>query len=167
MPNGKTFINTLAGERNQPIATFEAFFRVVNEVVGVRLLTLTTFDVVAGHARRVYSNMPIEYPISGTKPVRPTRWTDKVIGNHENFVANTLDELSEVFEDFELIESLRCGSVLNVPIVVAGKLLGTVNCLHSEHYFTQERVSAIETLNLNAAACFMLLAQNERKGEQT
>ncbi|HCH31799.1 MAG TPA: hypothetical protein DE045_02515 [Oceanospirillaceae bacterium] len=164
MCNTAVFTAALADGSSQPNTTLDAFFRLVDEHLGVRLLTLTVFDVEAGHAYRVYTNMPQAYPVLGTKPIKPTPWTDQVMGRHESFVANTIAELAEVFEDFELIDSLECGSVINIPIVVGGRFLGTVNCLHKEHYFTQQKVALSEALKLPAAACFMLLELNENKG---
>ena len=37
--------------------------------VGDRLFTVMTFDMTAGFARRSYSDQPMEYPVSGTKPI--------------------------------------------------------------------------------------------------
>jgi hypothetical protein len=55
-----------------------------------------------------------------------------------------------------LIEKLGCQSVVNLPVVVDGTLLGTVNCLHEENYFTSAKIKDLEQIKLPAAACFLL-----------
>jgi hypothetical protein len=72
-----------------------------------------------GVAGRVYSNMPDAYPVSGTKPANETDWSRQVIGEKRTFVANDIDAIAAVFDDHELIKSLGCESVINVPIIVA------------------------------------------------
>ena len=68
--------------------------------------------------------MPIEYPVSGVKPIEKSTWTETVLDNHKSFVANNIDDIAEVFSDFKLIQSLGCESVCNLPIITDGKLLG-------------------------------------------
>ena len=73
--------------------------------------------------------MPEAYPVFGTKEVEEGFWTGHVLDRHETFVANTIEDIAEVFDDHELIRSLGCEPVINVPVVVGGKILGTINCL--------------------------------------
>jgi len=40
-----------------------------------------------------------------------------------------------VFFDHELIASLGCGSILNLPVATGGRILGTLNVLHEEHWY--------------------------------
>jgi len=159
------FLESLTNSNNQPDAAFFALYNLVDRIIGVRLFTLTTFDIANGTAKRVYSNMPKEYPVSGTKPIEQSAWTNTVIDNHKNFVANNLDEISRVFNDFELIESLGCKSVVNVPIVVGDNLLGTVNCLHRENYYTADRVEKFDNIKLAAITCFLLHLLGNNSGE--
>jgi hypothetical protein len=67
-----------------------------------------------------------------------------------------------VFSDHEIIRSLGCESVINVPITIGGKVMGTINCLHEAGYYTRERVEASEALKLPGAVCLLL---NELKGK--
>ena len=46
------------------------------------------------------------------------------------------------FPDLDLIVSLGCGSAINMPIVAAGEMLGSVNLLHEEGWYGPERVAA-------------------------
>jgi GAF domain-containing protein len=114
--------------------------------LGTRLFTVTTQDIPAGLARRAWSSMPAEYPVSGTKPLTRDGWYDHCITGQQTFVANTTPEFAKYFFDHALISSLGLGSCINVPVVHAGQVLGTINLLAEEHHFTPERLAAYQAL---------------------
>jgi hypothetical protein len=145
----------------QPLTTYKALERLVDESIGVKLFTLMEVDHNRGVAWRSYSNMPDVYPVLGEKPRAQNRWSDIVDGRRETFVANTIEEIAEVFPDFELIQSLGCESCLNLPIFINGVMRGTLNCLHEAHHYTPDRVAAAESLKTAGALAF-LLAENIR-----
>ncbi|KKB10461.1 hypothetical protein VE25_17850 [Devosia geojensis] len=122
---------------------FKALQALTEAVVGVKLFTFMSVDMAAELARRAYTSDPESYPVSGTKPLRYDSWFDIVHKARQYFVANTLEDISKVFPDYELIGSLGCGSVVNMPVVLGGELVGTLNMLHEEQYYTQERVELI------------------------
>ncbi|MEP6068422.1 MAG: GAF domain-containing protein [Paracoccaceae bacterium] len=142
--------------KDQPVTTFKALEALVHETVGVKLFTLMEIDHARGVARRNYSNMPDAYATSGEKPIQDNSWTEQVQGRHETFVANTIEEIAAVFPDHELIQSLGCESCMNLPIVVHGNVIGTLNCLHEAGHFTPERVAAAENLKQPGALAFLL-----------
>ena len=139
-----------------PDGAYRALEEMAQAYVGVRLFTLMTFDRASGLARRCYSNMPEAYPTSGTKTVDNDRWSSQVLDGQRNFVANDIGSIAAVFDDHELIRSLGCESVLNVPIVVGGDVLGTINLLHEAGYYTPEREVAAEILKLPGSVCFLM-----------
>lgn len=121
------------------------------ERVGFRLFTIMTSEVtgtdpLAGEAARVYSSDPASYPVSGRKPITANAWTRTVLDAKQPFVANSIEAIAEVFPDHPLIASLGCGSVINVPVVVAGSVIGTANILHEAGFYTPERVEAAMAL---------------------
>jgi len=127
------------------------------------LFTVTTVEMDEGVARRVYTNHPKQYPVSGTKPIHQDEWFDIVHGQRRSFVANTIEDIAKVFPDHDLIASLGCGSVLNLPIFLRNKLVATVNMLAGEHHYTPERVEAAEALlPIPASLCWALAAQFDR-----
>jgi hypothetical protein len=135
-------------------AVWLALSALATAVAGHRLFTVTTIDMEAGLAQRVFTSHPVEYPVSGTKPIHRDRWFDIVHGERRSFVANTIADIANVFPDYELIASLGCGSVLNLPVVLGGDLAATVNLLHHEHWYTLEKVSRAERiLPLPAKLC--------------
>ncbi len=156
MSDYSELFESLSRGKNHPQDAFSRLYELVNKSIGIKLFTLTTFDIPNAEAQRVYSNMPKEYPVSGTKPIERSAWTKVVLDRHESFVANNINDIAKVFSDYKLIDSLGCQSVCNLPIVLDGKLLGTVNCLDEENYFSSEKVKELEQIKLPALACFLL-----------
>ena len=156
MTDYSAFCKALGSPDAQPHTIFSALHALVETAMGVRLFTLMTFDARTRGAQRIYSNMPDAYPVLGVKPINEAYWANKVLDLHETFVANDIDTIAGVFFDFELIRSLGCESAVNVPIVVAGNVIGTINCLHEAGHYTPERVRASDSLKLPGAAAFLL-----------
>ena len=158
-----TDLTQALAQPDQPKATFAALDREVQRTIGARLFTIMELDRASRVARRSYSNMPKAYPTTGEKLMREDAWSAQVEGRHENFVANTIDEIAAVFPDYELIQSLGCESCLNLPIVVGGQVIGTLNCLDRAGHFTPERVAAAESLK-QPGALALLVAMAHQKG---
>ena len=114
--------------------------------LGTRLFTVTVQDTARDVARRAYTSHPVEYPVSGTKPLTRDGWYDHCIAGRQTFVANTTPEFAKYFFDHALITSLGLGSCINVPVVEGDTVLGTVNLLAEEQHFTAERLAAYEAL---------------------
>ena len=142
---------------------WEALDTLASAEPGHILFTVTTVEMDRGVARRVYTNRPKQYPVSGTKPIHRDEWFDIVHGQRRSFVANTIQDIAKVFPDYELIASLGCGSVLNLPIFLRNELVATVNLLAEEQHYTAERVKAAEALlPIPASLCWALSAQFDR-----
>jgi hypothetical protein len=127
-------------------AAFSALQALVQATVGAKLFTFMTVDMEAEVARRAYTSDAANYPTSGTKPIRYDSWFDLVHKERKYFVANTIADIANVFPDYELINSLGCQSVVNMPVVIGGELVGTANMLDVEGYYTLERVQMIRDL---------------------
>lgn len=162
MPDYNTFVEAVAAAGGQPDRAYAALEKLVKDVVGVKLFTIMTSDTTDKLSERIYSNMADVYPVSGTKPYNETEWSEIALNRQETFVANTIEDIAKVFDDHELILSLGCESVINVPIIVDGEVIGTLNCLHERDYYTEERVRAADALKLPGAVCMLLHAQQKR-----
>lgn len=156
LPDYQKFVAAVAEAGNQPDKAYAALEALVRETVGVKLFTIMTSDTKERLSERTYSNMPQVYPVSGTKPYNETHWSEITLNQKSTFVANTIEEIAAVFDDHELIRSLGCESVINVPIIVDGEVIGTLNCLHEKGFYTEERVRAAEALKLPGAVCMLL-----------
>jgi hypothetical protein len=123
---------------------WEALQDLYGAIVGHRLFTVMMVNMQKKEACRAYSSHPVEYPVSGTKPVLFDAWFDVVNRQQRMFIANTIEEIAAVFPDHEKIRSLGCGSVVNVPVIVDGALAATINILDAEHHYTSERLALVE-----------------------
>ncbi|MBO9589680.1 GAF domain-containing protein [Devosia sp.] len=127
-------------------AAFTALQTLTEATVGVKLFTYMTVDMANELARRAYTSDAASYPTSGTKPIHYDAWFDIVHKQHAYFVANTIEDIAKVFPDYELINSLGCQSVVNMPVIIGGELVGTVNMLHETDFYTAERVAEIKAV---------------------
>lgn len=135
-------------------AIFDGLQTWVQQDVGAVIYSCSTFDLAAGTSRRIYTNLPDIYPVSGLKEIAPNAWTAQVLDRRLAFVANTLDDIAQVFPDHPIIKSLGCGSVINMPVYLAGRFMGTVNVLHEAGYYTPARVAALHALRPAAMLAF-------------
>ncbi len=119
--------------------------------VGTRLFTVTKLDEGKALFARVFTSHPVEYPVSGTKPMEKDGWYETTIAGRRTFVANTPPEFAKYFFDHELIVSLGLGSCINVPVVDGAAVLGTVNILAEAGHFTPERLAKYEALVAEAS----------------
>lgn len=113
----------------------------LGELVGHKLFTILYTSPDAQQVIRLYSNQPGAYPVSGAKKMGPTPWGDLVIKRGQPYIGNTADDIKWAFFDHELIASLGCDSVLNIPVVIEGQTLGTLNLLHQAGWYEDRHVA--------------------------
>lgn len=141
------------------VLAWKALDELAASIVGHQLFTVSVTDIPAALVRRVYSNRPDVYPTSGTKPLRGNTgdWFKTVFDRRLTFSANSIEDIAKVFPDHELIGSLGLGSVINLPIVLGGELVATVNLLDGGGSYTPERVKvAVAELAIPARLCAAL-----------
>jgi hypothetical protein len=137
-------------------AAWTALQTLARALVGAKLFTVMVVDMAKEQSARAYSSDAKAYPVSGTKPIRYDAWFDVIHKQRKPFVANTIAEIAKVFPDHELIWSLGCGSVVNLPIEIGGALVGTVNLLDAEHRYDEERLSRLEHLRMPSKLSYLL-----------
>ena len=161
MPDYSHFTMAMAAANGQPEAVFDALCALTEEAVGVKLFTVMAFDGATGMAQRIYTNMPDAYPVSGTKPANRTHWSIEVMEKRRTFVANDIEGIRAVFYDHELIQSLGCESIANLPIVVGGETVGAFNLLHDAHYYTEERLRSAADILPFATLAYLTMLRSE------
>lgn len=129
-----------------PQGAFQTLHRETAAQVGCRIFTILALDPAHTLAWRAYTSHPAEYPVTGTKPVLQDAWHARVIARGESFVANSIAEFSELFDDHDLIRSLGCEAVVNLPVADGKQVIGVVNVLDRAGHFTTARVAALEAL---------------------
>ena len=127
---------------DQPDALFAALDQAMKLAIGHKLFTILTYDEATSELARLYSNLPGPYPAGGRKRLVPGPWTEAVLDRGEAYIGRTRDDLRTVFSDHELIASLGCESVLNMPVRWRGRTLGSLNLLHEAGWYGEDDVAA-------------------------
>lgn len=146
-------------EAEQPLATFRAVDRAMGEAIGHKLFTILIHHPGLRQSERFYSNQPGAYPVGGRKPVTDAPWMQRVIQGGEIFIGYSDDDIKSVFFDHELIRSLGCESVLNVPVRWRGQTLGTLNLLHEAGWYRPADEAVARAIAHLALPAMLLIAQ--------
>ena len=129
---------------------WSAFERSLSEVFGQRLFTVLAFDAPSSRLCRLHSNRLDINPIGGVKRVTQSVWAGKVLRRGEMFIGSTREDIQSVFSEYEVLWSIGCESVLNIPVRKDGVTLGTMNLLGEAHLY--------DHADLNIAHVFAQLA---------
>lgn len=124
-------------EETTPQAAFAALDRGLAATLGHKLITVLLHHATSGESERFYTSQPKAYPVGGRKPLNPTFWTEQVLRGRRPYLGRTAADIKAVFFDHELIASLGCQSVINLPVVDGREILGTVNVLHEQNWYDE------------------------------
>ncbi len=114
--------------------THEALAALMQRAPGWRLFTVMRHE--GGFNQRIWSSDPLAYPAGGRKPVREgTEWTRVLLREGRPFLCRDAADIRRHFADAETILALGCQSCLNLPVLRAGRVAGTVNLLHVAHHY--------------------------------
>lgn len=133
---------TLA-EPGQPGRLYQALQAAAQAAVGHKLFTLMVWYQATGEAERVFTSDPKAYPVGGRKALGDSPFGREVLGRQRPYLGRTKADIKWAFFDHELIYSLGLGSVLNIPVRYDGRLLGTMNLLHEEHWYREPDIAAM------------------------
>ena len=116
---------------------FKAVDKGTADTVGHKLFTLLYVAPNGKRVKRLYTNMPKEYPVGGYKEVKDTPWHQRVVQEKRAWVGYDAKDIEWAFFDHKLIRSLGCESAMNVPVVYGGRLLGTMNLLDAAGHYKE------------------------------
>lgn len=120
-----------------PEPLFQAVDAALKAEVGHKLFTLLYVAPTGLRVKRLYTNMPKEYPVGGYKEIKDTPWHQRVVRERRAWVGYNAKDIEWAFFDHELIKSLGCESAMNVPVVYGGRLLGTMNLLDAAGHYKE------------------------------
>lgn len=133
-----------AASLGQPEALYDALSDATKALVGHKLFTLMFLDTARNEAARVYSNQPDAYPVGGRKELgEMTGWGRHVLEGRQPYLGPTEADIKWAFFDHELIVSLGCGAVINIPVMWNGVMLGTINLLDSEGAYNEAHIAPL------------------------
>jgi hypothetical protein len=147
-----------------PAALYGAVDAAVKRLIGHRLFTLLVVVEGGAEVERIYASNPVAYPLTGRKAMGPTPWGDHVIKGMQPWHGRTMADIRWAFPDHALIESLGCGSCINIPVIVLGRMIGTMNVLDAEHAYDD---AAVKHLSLFAPILSLPFAEAARAIDNT
>ncbi len=104
---------------------------------GYKLFTLTVTHPDGTHVVRLFSSAEGAYGTSSTKPIeKEGGWYEQVFVQQKPFLGYTIEDVKDYFPDHEKIAAMGLGATLNLPVVVLGEVIGTVNLLDADHAYT-------------------------------
>ncbi|MCW2132356.1 GAF domain-containing protein [Arthrobacter sp. VKM Ac-2550] len=123
-----------------PFNTFDDIYQAARSEVGVRLFTVSAIADNGTAMARVYTTHPDVYPVGGKKTFSEDtdpQWLQHVIEDQQPFMGKDKEAVRAFFFDYETIESLGCGAIINVPVISDGKTVGSMNFLDTEGSYNQ------------------------------
>ncbi|MHC9237200.1 GAF domain-containing protein [Pseudooceanicola sp. 502str34] len=139
------FTETLARIMDPAVAQDEAL-ALCNAAIPNGLFTAMRFHEDAMEVERLFSSMPDVYPVSGRKPKRDTEWGTKVLVQRRPNLGSGPDDIAWAFSDHETILGLGLTEVLNVPVIRADQVIGTINFLRGGAPFTEAEAATGQIL---------------------
>lgn len=140
-----------AARQAGPLALLRAADAAAREATGHGLCTAMRFDAAAMTVQRIYSSLPTAYPVGGAKPKRDTAWGRQVLLERRLFLGEGEAAIRRHFDDHAVILGLGLRSIVNVPVVLRGACLGTLNLLWPAATVRPEHAALAELLGLVVA----------------
>jgi len=146
-----------AGAATSPAALFEAIHQIAARRIGAGLVTAMRHDEAASTVERIYSSNPQAYPVGGRKVKQESDWSRHVLVEHRVLVSAGDDAIRKHYNDHAIIFGLGLHSCVNVPLVSAGKCIGTLNVLRPQAKWSDEQVALARALGMAALAGALML----------
>jgi GAF domain-containing protein len=115
-------------------------------IIGHKLFTVMAFHERTMEVERLYSNQPDAYPTGGRKKKRDTEWGRQVLERGKPYVGRSADDIRKHFNDHDVILGLGLEAILNMPIRLGGKTIGTMNLLHEADYYSKSDISSAQLI---------------------
>ncbi|KAB1115060.1 GAF domain-containing protein [Neorhizobium galegae] len=125
--------------------------RIINEIIesayGHELFTLFRVLDEEGEIERLYSSNVDAYPLQGRKKKQDTVWGRVVLDGGDVLISKDSDDLRRNFPDFDIIRRLGIGSMINIPVVWNGQVIGSANISHANaNYFDDTDAERLKIL---------------------
>jgi len=140
-----------------PAALFGAIAGIAQRRVGAGLVTAMRHDEGASTVERIYSSNEQAYPVGGRKVKQESDWSRHVLVEHRVLVSAGDEAIRRHYNDHAIIFGLGLHSCVNVPLVSAGKCLGTLNVLRAQIEWGEEDVALVRALGIAALAGVLML----------
>ena len=113
----------------------------MRDEIGHILFTILYQHQEPRELERLYTNKPEAYPVLGRKQIISSAWTEQVLERGVPYIGVNIDDIRKAFPDHKTIEYLGCASALNIPIVFAAAVMGSINLLHRSGYYKYHHIA--------------------------
>ena len=144
-------IDQLVSLNNNNFKIFELLENAFQEIIGHKLFTVLRYDKSSLELERIYSSNPSNYPLNGIKKLTNTDWSKIVLVDGNVYIGYNSNDIKLSFPDYELIERLGCRSVMNIPLILEGNVVGSVNLLNKENWYNEHQVQVAKILSSKVA----------------
>ena len=144
-------IDQLVNLNNNNFEIFELLENAFQDMIGHKLFTVLRYDKSSLELERIYSSNPSNYPLNGIKKLTNTDWSKMVLVNGNVYIGYNSNDIKLSFPDYELIEKLGCRSVMNIPLILKGDVVGSVNLLNKENWYNEHQVQVAKMLSSKVA----------------
>lgn len=133
--------------RNDIIESAEVLDDIIQDRFGHKLFTVLRIVEGGDAVERLYSSDSVTYPPGGRKEREDTVWGRVVYGEGRVLISKNADDIRANFPDHQIIFGLGIGSMINIPVVWRGKVIGSANLSHREEgYYDEQDGDYLKTL---------------------
>jgi hypothetical protein len=149
-------IQALTASEPDRAKVYKAVERVAAETVGFVFLTTLRYNEKEACVQRLHSSNEQAYPVGGSKPLSKITASHQALDSGEVFLAPDRAAVKAAFFDHELIFSLGSTAILNAPIRMGGRRLGTLNFCGEEGTYGAAEVRNAKLLAGLLVPCLLL-----------
>lgn len=112
---------------------------------GQTIFTALVMNWSRAENQRIYSSHPLEYPVSGHKPINPSGLVYQAAFVQKSpHVCRTPGDCRAAFFDHDVIAKLGCENAINVPVIDKNVVLGTLNLLGGAGWYQDDFETRLE-----------------------
>ena len=141
-----TYLQKLKLLNKESSLIFNSLDNILNDFVGHKLFTILKFDKINSKLERIYTSNPREYPLQGKKDVIRNFWQVQVLEMGVVYIGYNSQDIKNSFADFDLIEKLGCRSFMIIPVKSGDNIMGSLNLLHEESWYSDNDVKIAQNL---------------------
>lgn len=125
--------------RNDIVESAQVLDDIIQERYGRKLFTLLRVVEGGSAVERLHSSDNVTYPPQGRKKREDTVWGRVVYGEGNVLISKNAEDIRANFADHDAIFGLGVNSMINIPVVWDGKVIGSANLSHQDVGYFEEK----------------------------
>lgn len=125
-------------------ALFDLLSTHIEDQVQPLLFTVLAPNVDGRRLQRLFSSDQQSFPLSAADTVEDSRWFRRLFVDMQPIIANDPETILSWLPDWQSLIDMGYGSLVNMPLITAGKAIGLINVMAAPGHFDQERLEALK-----------------------